>query len=138
MTEGFAPKVDGFDHFEYGNHKSLKKSITNRTAAIMVETVLGEGGIKVINAACEKLKDKHSEHIKVYGAHNEERLTGLHETCSIKEFRYGISDRGASIRIPWQVAQDGKGYIEDRRPNANADPYVVATLLTNTCCSALA
>jgi acetylornithine/N-succinyldiaminopimelate aminotransferase len=49
MTEGFGPKVQGFDHFEFGNIKSLKKSITNRTAAIMVETVMGEGGIKVIS-----------------------------------------------------------------------------------------
>ena len=49
------------------------------------------------------------------------------------QFSYGVSDRGASVRIPWQVARDGKGYLEDRRPNANADPYVVATLITNTC-----
>jgi len=54
MTEGFGPKVDGFDHFEFGDHKSLKKSITNRTAAIMVETVMGEGGIKVIPDWCLK------------------------------------------------------------------------------------
>ena len=54
MTEGFGPKVDGFDHFECGNHKSLKKSITNNTAAIMVETVMGEGGIKVIPDWCLK------------------------------------------------------------------------------------
>ena len=53
-------------------------------------------------------------HILIYGAHNEERLTGLHETCSIKEFRYGVSDRGASIRIPMQTANDGCGYLEDR------------------------
>ena len=46
-------------------------------------------------------------------------------------------DRGASVRIPWQVARDGKGYIEDRRPNANADPYEVTTLLTRTICEAL-
>jgi len=52
MTEGFGPKIDGFDHFEFGNHKSLKKSITSRTAAIMVETILGEGGIKVIPGWC--------------------------------------------------------------------------------------
>ena len=52
MTEGFGPKVDGFDHFEFGDHKSLKKSITNRTAAIMVETIMGEGGIKVIPDWC--------------------------------------------------------------------------------------
>jgi glutamine synthetase len=49
-----------------------------------------------------------------------------------------VSDRGASVRIPWQVAKDGKGYIEDRRPNANADPYTVARLMTETICSALA
>ena len=54
MTEGFGPKVDGFDHFEFGDHESLKKSITNRTAAIMVETVMGEGGIKVIPDWCLK------------------------------------------------------------------------------------
>ena len=54
MTEGFGPKVDGFDHFEFGDHKSLKKSITNKTAAIMVETVMGEGGIKVIPDWCLK------------------------------------------------------------------------------------
>ena len=54
MTEGFGPKVDGFDHFEFGNHKILKNSITNRTAAIMVETVMGEGGIKVIPNWCLK------------------------------------------------------------------------------------
>ena len=54
MIEGFGPKVDGFDHFKFGDHKSLKKSITNRTAAIMIETVMGEGGIKVIPDWCLK------------------------------------------------------------------------------------
>ena len=54
MTEGFGPKVDGFDHFEFGDHKSLTKSITNKTAAIMVETIMGEGGIKTIPDWCLK------------------------------------------------------------------------------------
>merc|ERR1711966_627318 len=54
MTEGFGPKIDGFDHFEFGNHKGLKKAITNKTAAIMVETIMGEGGIKVIPDWCLK------------------------------------------------------------------------------------
>ena len=54
MTEGFGPKVDGFDHFQFGDHVSLKKSITNKTAAIMVETILGEGGIKPIPDKCLK------------------------------------------------------------------------------------
>ena len=52
MTEGFGPKIDGFDHFEFGNHKSLKRSITNKTAAIMIETIMGEGGVKVIPDWC--------------------------------------------------------------------------------------
>jgi|TARA_Y100000816_G_scaffold51005_1_gene32576 acetylornithine/N-succinyldiaminopimelate aminotransferase len=52
MTEGFGPKVDGFDHFEFGDHQSLKKAITKKTAAIMVEPIMGEGGIKVIPDWC--------------------------------------------------------------------------------------
>ena len=92
------------------------------------------GGIKVIETACEALGKKHDKHIAVYGAHNEERLTGLHETCSISEFRYGVSDRGASIRIPMATAKDGYGYLEDRRPSANMDPYLVCAALIETCC----
>lgn len=90
---------------------------------------------------CEKaaaaLGEKADEHIAVYGDDIESRLTGLHETCSHKEFRWGVSDRGASVRIPWQVAKDGVGYIEDRRPNSNCDPYLVTAAITETVCSAL-
>lgn len=92
------------------------------------------GGIKVIEDACKKLSKKHVEHMAVYGAHNEERMTGLHETCKIDEFRYGVSDRGASVRIPLQTAQDGKGYLEDRRPAANMDPYLVCAKMIETIC----
>lgn len=88
------------------------------------------------NAAAEALGGNHDEHIANYGFRIEERLTGLHETCSYREFRYGVSDRGASVRIPWQVARDGKGYIEDRRPNANCDPYKVTRLIIETVCGA--
>jgi glutamine synthetase len=94
-----------------------------------------KGGIKVINNACEKLSKKHDKHINIYGAHNEQRLTGKHETCSISEFRYGVSDRGASIRIPMQTANDGYGYLEDRRPSANMDPYKACAALIDTTCS---
>ena len=93
------------------------------------------GGIDVIKSACEKLSKKHSEHIEVYGVDNEQRLTGLHETCSINDFRYGVSDRGASIRIPMQTSNDGYGYLEDRRPSANMDPYKVCAILIETTCS---
>ncbi len=92
-----------------------------------------------IIAAAESLgaPGKPEEHLLGYGVGIEERLTGAHETQRYDQFSYGVSDRGASVRIPWQVAKDQKGYIEDRRPNANADPYVLATLMTNTVCAAL-
>ncbi len=86
-------------------------------------------------AACEALGKAHDAHISNYGADIEHRLTGLHETAPWTDFSYGVSDRGASVRIPWQVARDKKGYIEDRRPNANMDPYVVTRLITDTVCS---
>jgi glutamine synthetase len=85
-------------------------------------------------AAADALGTRHDLHIANYGAGIEERLTGHHETASYKEFFYGVSHRGASVRIPWQVAVDKKGYIEDRRPNANMDPYVVTRLIVETVC----
>lgn len=94
-----------------------------------------KGGLEIIHDACRKLEKNHHDHILHYGAHNEERLTGLHETCSFEEFRYGVSDRGASIRIPLATAIDGKGYLEDRRPSANMDPYIVCRMLLETVCA---
>ena len=93
-----------------------------------------DGGYDVIIEACEKLGKNIERHISVYGDKNEERLTGLHETAKITEFKYGVSDRGASIRIPMQTANDKKGYLEDRRPAANMDPYEVCTALIETTC----
>jgi glutamine synthetase len=75
------------------------------------------------------LESRHKKHIENYGHGLNERLTGLHETCDINSFRSGPSDRGASIRIPLVVSKNRCGYIEDRRPGANCDPYVVALLL---------
>jgi glutamine synthetase len=88
-------------------------------------------------AAAEALSANPDEHIAHYGHGIEDRLTGLHETAHYTEFTYGVSDRGASVRIPWQVEKEGKGYIEDRRPNANMDPYKVTKMLISTVCSAL-
>ncbi len=99
------------------------------------KTMRAPGGIEAIKIACEKLKLRHKEHIAVYGAHNEERLTGRHETCAIDQFRYGVSDRGASIRIPMGTANSGAGYLEDRRPASNMDPYEVCGILLETICS---
>jgi glutamine synthetase len=90
-----------------------------------------------IITACEALGKNTERHIEGYGFGIEGRLTGEHETAPYNEFSYGVSDRGASVRIPWQVEKDGKGYLEDRRPNANMDPYVVTRLIVDTCCGAL-
>ena len=92
------------------------------------------GGLFAISEAIDKMSEKHSEHISVYGNKNDARLTGLHETCPITEFKSGVSDRGASVRIPWQVARDEKGYLEDRRPAANCDPYTVCCRIVKTVC----
>ena len=94
-----------------------------------------DGGYDVVVEACEKLGKNIDRHISVYGDKNDERLTGLHETAKITDFFYGVSDRGASIRIPMGTANDGKGYLEDRRPAANMDPYQVCAALLETTCS---
>ncbi len=86
---------------------------------------------EAIEKAVQNVGKNFMELVACYGDGIADRLTGLHETAKYTEFSYGVSDRGASIRIPWQVAQDGRGYAEDRRPNANADPYTVAAALTN-------
>lgn len=82
---------------------------------------------------CEEFGKNIQRHISVYGAFNDQRLTGKHETQSITQFSYGVSDRGASIRIPVGTVEDGwKGRLEDRRPASNADPYKVAAAIVKT------
>lgn len=93
-----------------------------------------EGGYDVILAAIEKLGKKHQEHIACYGTGNERRLTGAHETAPIDKFCYGVANRGASVRIPRQAKLQGKGYLEDRRPASNMDPYIVTSKIVHTTC----
>jgi glutamine synthetase len=82
---------------------------------------------------CEQFGKNIERHISVYGADNDHRLTGKHETQSIDQFSFGVSDRGASIRIPIGTVEDGwKGRLEDRRPASNADPYKVAAAIVKT------
>ena len=88
--------------------------------------------------AAEALGKNADLHVANYGEGIEHRLTGQHETAPYNEFSYGVSDRGASVRIPWQVEKEQMGYLEDRRPNANCDPYTVTRLIVETCCAALA
>jgi len=93
-----------------------------------------DGGLEEIKAAIVNLEQRHAAHILHYGYKLDERLTGLHETCDINTFQWGVAHRGASIRIPHPVATKGYGYFEDRRPGANANPYVVAASLIATVC----
>mgnify|MGYP001033083040 FL=1 len=91
------------------------------------------GSKETYEEICEKFGKTINEHISVYGADNDKRLTGLHETQSIDKFSYGISDRGASIRIPIITVENGwKGWLEDRRPASNANPYGVAAAIIST------
>jgi glutamine synthetase len=88
---------------------------------------------------CETFGENIERHISVYGAYNEMRLTGLHETQAIDKFSYGEYDRGASIRIPVETLQnDWKGRLEDRRPASNGDPYRIAAVIIQTTKEALA
>ena len=96
------------------------------------------GNEETFKKICEQFGKNIQRHIDVYGADNDQRLTGEHETQSIDKFSYGVSDRGASIRIPVGTIEDGwKGRLEDRRPASNADPYKVAAAIVKTTKEAL-
>merc|ERR1711893_538832 len=93
----------------------------------------GSGGMEYINDMMAKFAAKHDDHIEVYGDDNNKRLTGIHETSSMDTFSYGVGNRAASFRIPTSTAHaNGKGYIEDRRPASNIDPYLVCGMLVDT------
>src|SRR5215207_3707009 len=90
----------------------------------------GKEYFEKLMAAFDKYKN---EHIAVYGPDNHLRLTGLHETQSIDKFNYGVANRGASVRVPHSFVNSGyKGYLEDRRPNSQGDPYAIAGRILQT------
>lgn len=92
-----------------------------------------KGGKKLMDKICKQFGKNIERHISVYGADNDQRLTGDHETQAIDQFSYGVSDRGASIRVPIGTVDDKwKGRLEDRRPASNADPYKVAAAIVKT------
>lgn len=96
-----------------------------------------DGGMKAIEEAIHKLSKRHERHIKAYdpkeGKDNERRLVGRLETSSIDKFSWGVANRAVSVRIPRGVATAGKGYLEDRRPSSNCDPYSVCNAIIRTC-----
>lgn len=93
----------------------------------------GTKGMPYIHEMMTKFDAKHKLHISLYGDDNNKRLTGIHETSSCEKFSYAVGDRSVSFRIPTSVhAANGKGYIEDRRPASNLDPYVVGSMIADT------
>jgi len=90
-----------------------------------------EGDKGIFDKVLELLSNSHEEAIEIYGSDNDQRLTGDHETQDISVFSFGVSDRGASIRIPLTTANEWKGYLEDRRPGSNADPYLITSFIGN-------
>jgi glutamine synthetase len=92
-----------------------------------------KGGKEYFEALMGAFEKNCEEHIAAYGPDNHLRLTGLHETQSIDKFSYGVADRGASVRIPHSFVNNGyKGYLEDRRPNSQADPYQIVSRVAKT------
>jgi glutamine synthetase len=96
------------------------------------ENMRTEGGWDWLMDAIARLERKHLEHIELYGAGNERRLTGRHETAPLHKFSWGVANRGASIRVPRSAKLEGKGYLEDRRPASNMDPYLVTGKIVQT------
>tara|TARA_B100001094_G_scaffold321124_1_gene368369 strand:+ start:2783 stop:3802 length:1020 start_codon:yes stop_codon:yes gene_type:complete len=91
------------------------------------------GGFEYIKELMSRFLKNHDSHIKGYGEDNDRRLTGDHETQHIGTFSWGVGDRGASIRVPTAMEENNwVGYIEDRRPASNCDPYKVANLIVST------
>ena len=91
------------------------------------------GGKEYFEALMKAFETNWKDHIAVYGPDNDKRLTGKHETAPWNKFSYGIADRGASIRVPHSFVNNGyKGYLEDRRPNSQGDPYQIASQILKT------
>lgn len=106
----------------------------NFSTKCMREGTAEKTGLELIDDAIMKLSKKHLEHMMIYGEGNKERMTGHHETASYDEFSFGRANRGKSVRIGNDTINNKKGYFEDRRPSSNCDPYLVTSIIFDTCC----
>lgn len=96
------------------------------------EKMRNQGGYDIIKSVMSKLQVQHDNHMKVYGQHNDERMSGKNETSSYSNFTFGVGSRNTSIRIPNDTAKHNMGYFEDRRPASNMDPYLVTSIILKT------
>jgi glutamine synthetase len=105
-------------------------------ANLSTEYMRTVGGKDYFEAMMKAFEKNLMDHIAVYGPDNDKRLTGKHETAPWNKFSYGVADRGASIRVPHSFVKNGyKGYLEDRRPNSQGDPYAIASQILKTIAS---
>jgi len=122
ITISFEPKI--FTNF---NGSGCHTNYSTKTMRA------GTGGMKYIEDMMEAMGGKHMLHQELYGEGNHKRMTGHHETSDFNKFTWGAGNRAASVRIPSQtIADNGKGYIEDRRPSSNMDPYIVTAMILDT------
>lgn len=106
----------------------------NYSTKNMREGTADKTGLDYINEAIEKLREKHTEHMELYGEGNQERMTGEHETADYYKFSDSEIDRGCSIRRGSETIKNQRGYFEDRRPSSNCDPYLVTAKIFETTC----
>ncbi len=118
--------VPNFDAKPYGEKYNGSGLHTN----VSVARTMIKGGLDTIHLIMKLLSEKHKEWMPQLGEGNEKRLTGTHETSSIDNFTWSVGSRSCSVRIPNSVNLEKKGYFEDRRPAANADPYKIVWLYT--------
>jgi glutamine synthetase len=136
LLERIAEKYDAWINY----HPKLVPDANGQGCHINFSTkqMREAGGVDIIMASMEKLRNKHAEHMSIYGADNHLRLTGQHETSRMDVFSCGKGTRNTSIRIPNQTVKDGRGYFEDRRPAANVELYGATWKIYETCCLASA
>ena len=107
---------------------------TNFSTKKMREGTENKTGLDIIGDSIEKLSKNHNEHMSLYGEGNKERMTGKNNTSNYEKFSSGIGDRSVSIRIGTETFNNRKGYLEDRRPSANMNPYLVTGMIFKTIC----